>query len=261
MTTVAKALDLLGLFDRARPYIGLSEIARLSGLNKATCHRLLGDLVAAGLLEQVGPAREYRLGPAVLRLAMLREATVPMRSAARPELERLAEATGETSHVSVLSGQRLKPLDHAYSSRHPMRVIMSDADDLPFHATASGLAVLAALPDAQGAMLLSGDLARLTPMTETDPARLAARIDLARRRGFAESLGGYQVDVHSLAVPLFGADEACAGALAVAAPGLRMTETARALIRAELGRAALTITAHWGGVPPEDFAARWRQAA
>lgn len=261
MTTVAKALDLLDLFGHATPRLGLSEAARLSGLNKATCHRLLTDLTAAGLLEQVGAAREYRLGPAVLRLAALREATVPMLSAARPELERLAEATGETAHVSLLVGGRLKAVDHAYSARHSMRVMMSDADDLPFHATASGLAVLAALPADRRGALLASPLPALTPMTETDPARLALRIDEVRARGHAESLGGFQTDVHSLAVPLFGADGACAGALAVAAPAARMTPAARALIRAALIRAGLSITTQWGGVPPGDFAASWRQAA
>jgi DNA-binding IclR family transcriptional regulator len=73
MSTVAKALDLLSLFTRTHPQAGLSDLARRSGLNKATCHRMLTDLAAAGLVEQVGPARDYRLGPAVLRLAALRE--------------------------------------------------------------------------------------------------------------------------------------------------------------------------------------------
>lgn len=200
MTTVAKALDLLDLFGHATPRLGLSEAARLSGLNKATCHRLLGDLTAAGLLEQVGPAREYRLGPAVLRLAALREATVPMLAAARPDLERLAEATGETAHVSLLVGTRLKAVDHAYSSRHSMRVMMSDTDELPLHATASGLAVLAAAPPDRRLAWLVPPLAALTPLTETDPARVILRADETRARGHAESLGGFQADVHSLEI-------------------------------------------------------------
>jgi DNA-binding IclR family transcriptional regulator len=72
MGTVGKALDLLDLFTKAQPQHGLSHLARSSGLNKATCHRLLTELESRGLLEQTGPAREYRLGPAVLRLSALR---------------------------------------------------------------------------------------------------------------------------------------------------------------------------------------------
>lgn len=261
MSTVSKALDLLDLFGRTSPQIGLSEAARLSGLNKATCHRLLTDLANAGLLEQVGTSREYRLGPAVLHLAALREASVPALTAARPVLERLADSTGETAHVSLMIGGRLKSVDHAYSSRHTMRVIMSDTDDLPFHATASGLAVLAALPADQRAGLLAGTLARLTAWTETDPARIAQRASEVRRLGYAESIGGFQADVHSLAVPLFGPQERCAGALAIAAPAARMTPATSRLIRAELIRAGQSITTQWGGVPPDDFSASWRRAA
>ena len=98
MGTVGKALDLLDLFTRQRAQVGLSEIARLSGLNKATCHRLLTEMESRGLVEQIGAAREYRLGPAVLRLAALRESAVPTRDAAMPVLQRLARATGETAH-------------------------------------------------------------------------------------------------------------------------------------------------------------------
>lgn len=261
MGTIAKALDLLDLFTATRPGIGLSEVARLSGVNKATCHRLLGELRARGLLEQAAGTRDYRLGPAVLRLAALREAHVPMREAAQPVVAGLAKAVGETAHLSMLMGGVLRPLLHAYSPAHSTRVMLEDTDSLPFHATASGLAVLSALPEAQVAAVLAGPLPALTPWTLTDPGRLRAIVQEARARGHAESLGGFQPDVHSLAVPLFGADGACAGALAVAAPAPRMTDTARRLIRDELVRSARTVTAHWGGVPPADFAARWRQTA
>ena len=71
MGTVGKALDLLDLFTRGQPQLGLSQLARASGLNKATCHRLLTELESRGLLEQTGPAREYRLGPATLRLSLI----------------------------------------------------------------------------------------------------------------------------------------------------------------------------------------------
>ena len=75
MSTVAKALQLLDLFSRSRPQIGLSDLARL---NKTTCFRLVSDLCAMGLVKHTGPGRAYRLGPALLRLAALREAALPV---------------------------------------------------------------------------------------------------------------------------------------------------------------------------------------
>ena len=257
MSTVAKALDLLSLFTRAEPQAGLSDLARRAGLNKATCHRLLADLAAAGLVEQVGAGREYRLGPAVLRLAGLRESAVPVQAAARPVLDWLAEATGETAHLSLLVAGRLRALAFAYASRHVTRVMMSDADELPFHATASGMAVLGALDAAARDAVLAAPLPRLTALTETDPAALRARIAAVPAEGHAESIGGFQADVHSLAVPLFGPEGTCLGALAVAAPVTRMQPST---VLPLLMRGAAQITTHWGGAPPDDIAARWRAA-
>ena len=81
MGTVSKALSLLGFFSQQQPEIGLSDMARLSGMNKATVYRMLCELQTNGFVEQAGNGRAYRLGAEVLRLAALREATVPVLSA------------------------------------------------------------------------------------------------------------------------------------------------------------------------------------
>ena len=148
MSTVAKALELLDLFTRSRPQVGLSELARMAVLNKATCFRLVSDLCASGLVEQVEATKEYRLGPALLRLAALRESHVPMRDAALPVLQALAHEAGETAHLSLLVGGELRPLAHAYSNAHASRITMEDVQVFPFHATSSGMAVLAFQPPA-----------------------------------------------------------------------------------------------------------------
>jgi DNA-binding IclR family transcriptional regulator len=254
MGTVTKALELLDLFSRARPLIGLSDLARLAELNKATCFRLLTELANYGLVEQVGSAREYRLGPAVLRLSALREAHVPMRDAAMPVLQALAQSTGETAHMSLLLGTILRPLAVAYSAVHSTRVSIEDTDMLPFHATSSGLAVLAFQPEPFTAKIVAGPLLALTPLTETDPARLCQKLAVIRATGIAESAGGFEAEVHSLAVPLFDALGRCSGAVAVAGLTSRMTESQIHLIRSSLLRAGAQITQLWGGTAPPAIA-------
>ncbi|MGL4237022.1 IclR family transcriptional regulator [Tabrizicola sp.] len=249
MGTVGKALDLLDLFSRAEPQLGLSQLARASGVNKATCHRLMSELESRGLVEQVGPAREYRLGSAVLRLAALREAAVPTRDAAMPVLRRLAETTGETAHLSQLVAGRLQTLAFAYSSRPGVKVMMEDADFLPFHATASGAAVLAQLADPE-------PLIAVAP----DQNALRTRIANCRDNGWAETVSTFEKDVHGLAVPLFDAFGQCTGALAVAAAAPRMTPGLHAAITAELTCAGAEITGLWGGVIPDALARLWRAA-
>jgi DNA-binding IclR family transcriptional regulator len=261
MGTVSKALELLDYFTKSRPLIGLSDLARLADLNKATCFRLLTELSENGFVEQIGTGREFRLGPKVLRLAALREAQVPTRDAAMPVLQALAVQTGETAHLSLLMADCLRPLAHAYSAAHVAKVMLEDTDILPFHATSSGLAVLAFQTDAFRGAVLAKPLPQLTAATETDPAALRDRVKQVRNMGYAESRGGYESDVHSLAVPLFDALGRCSGALAVAALGARMTESQRQLIRQALQQAATEITTVWGGTLPAEIAAMWRDAA
>jgi DNA-binding IclR family transcriptional regulator len=261
MGTVTKALELLDLFTRQRPLIGLSDLARMAELNKATCYRLLSELCAFGLVEQVGSAREYRLGPSVLRLAALREAQVPTREAAMPVLQALAQKTGETAHLSMLMGTTLRTLGFAYSTTHMTRVTMEDAETLPFHATSSGLVVLAFQPEAFREAVLAQPIPRLTGRTETSPETLRARLAEVRNVGHAESRGAFQAEVHSMAVPLFDALGRCTGAVAIAALASRMTEDQRRLIRFALTDAGQQITTLWGGTLPADIATLWRLAA
>ena len=62
MGTTSKALSLLRLFSNSQTDIGLTELSRQSGMNKATVYRLMSDLAEHGFVEQIGPDRLYRIG-------------------------------------------------------------------------------------------------------------------------------------------------------------------------------------------------------
>lgn len=253
MGTVTKALSLLTHFSQSRSEVGLSDLTRLSGMNKATVYRLMGELQRAGFVEQVGPDRAYRLGPEVLRLAALREAAVPLMSVSREILDRLSAATGETAHMSLVRGSSLKTLGHAYSPRHATRVMMDDAETLSFHGTSSGLAILAFADESFVDAALSRPLMAHTAQTETDPDRIRARLGRIRALGLAETVGTFETDVHSHAAPIFGPDCRPVGAIAVAAPVARMTPALKSLIRTELRRGACDLTRRTGGFCPPGY--------
>lgn len=253
MGTVTKALSLLSYFNHGRPEIGLSDLTRASGLNKATVYRLMSELQEAGFVEQAGNDRSYRLGPQVLRLAALREAAVPILSVSRRVLRDLSDETSETTHLSLVQGEQLNSLSHAYSPRHATKVMMEDAEVLTYHGTASGLAVLAyATPDFTDS-ILTQPLHHHTPATITDPDEIRAAMARVRQTGMAQSIGGFEAEVHSHAVPVFGPDRQVIGALAVAAPLSRMTAEQKQLIPQALHRAGLTLTQRIGGSPPADY--------
>lgn len=253
MGTVSKALSLLEYFDRAHPLIGLSDLARMSGMNKATVHRMMGELQAGGFVEQASEGRAYRLGPAFLRLAALRENAVPMRDLAQGALNILSEETGETSHVSLLQGDTLYTIAYSYSARHGTRVAMEDASILTFHNTSSGLCILAFSSGDFVNRVLSEPLEARTPDNITDPDAIRALLPGIRAQGMAQSVGGFETDVHTHGMPLFDARQSVIGAISVAAPTARMDDTLQSHIQSRLRHHAVRLTRLMGGFLPESI--------
>jgi IclR family transcriptional regulator, acetate operon repressor len=251
-STVAKALSLLDYFSDSEPEIGLSELARRSGVDKATVHRMLGVMCDHGLLEKRGDARLYRLGAGVLRLARVRETAFPVTSVFQVSLDALSLETGETAHGSLVSGRALATIGVSESNRGS-RVSLVAGEILPMHSTASGLVFLAYSKPEVVDRVLGEPLTAKTSRTLTDAGILRARLQEIRLTGFAESDQTNEDDVYGIAVPVFGSDGVPAGTIAVATPAHRMTNDLRHQIISALLREAERLNFGTGGRPSPDY--------
>ena len=257
MGTISNALSLLNFFSEARSEIGLAEFKTLSGRDKATTYRYLSELVDFGLLEQDRVSRNYRLGPAVLRLANVRESVFPLRDSIQATTERLCEATSETAHVSLLQSQVLSTLAKKESPRHAARVSFSESQIIPLHATASGIAVLAFSEPELLERICAAPLTRHTPHTHADAQTLRHAVEEAAKCGFGISDQGYEEEVYGIAVPFFNAREAVIGTVAVACPTSRVSAELTELIKGELIVAGREITKTRGGSIPARLEDAW----
>ena len=255
MSSAAKALKLLSHFSTERPEIGLSQLCRIAGRDKATTYRHLQALESAGFVEQNPATKHYRLGPAVMQLAEVREATVPRKDGAKPAIAALADATGETAHVTVLSGSTLYGLCECESPHHGIRAVI-DLSTWPFHATASGLCALAFGP-ASLFEVATINLERFTAATPDNERDLAALIDDVRGSGFGRAEQTYEDEIQGLSAPLFDHKGHFAGAVAVACVASRFTIELERTIKSELTIAAREITRNWGGTIPAQIEAAW----
>ena len=255
VSTIRKAIDLLNWFSAERAQIGLAEFQRLTGRDKATTYRYLCALEESGLLERDQQSRAYRIGPAALRLAHVREVTVPRRAGVRLVLPKLADATGELAHASLLQGLSLVTLTSHASTRHSARVVL-DEPVLPLHATGSGLAVLAfADPSLRKAALKN--LKHYTDFTPTTREALDAALQTIRETGFGIADQKFEEGVYGIGVPLFDSSNCVAGSVAVASVATRINDKVIALIKCELIDAARQITHSWGGTVPEALDQLW----
>ncbi len=257
MGTITKALELLNYFSISTPEIGLAEFVKRSGRDKATVHRHLTELAENGFLEQHPTTRAYRLGPAILRLTSVREATHPMRRVVMPIVEKLSEEVGELMHMSLFERDHLSPVCHADPRRHGIQVHFDEAELLPLHATSSGMAYLAFADGTLVRKVLSRKLKAYTKHTVTEPDQIRRQIENARASGFGLVAQGFDYDVTSQAVPVFGPDGNAIGAIAVAVPNVRFTTEKSLEIRKTLLRAFQQINHSIGGVVPSQYAQLW----
>lgn len=255
MSSASKALDLLSLFSTARPEIGLSQMCKLAKRDKATTYRHLQVLEAAGFVEQNANTKHYRLGPTLLQLGRMREATVPRETGAREATRMLADKTGETAHVSVLSGANLFALLSFESPKHSTRAII-DITTFPLHATASGYCALAFGPDGLFDAACE-TLNSYTDKTPSTPQALQAIVEDTRHSGFARSDGRFESEIHSLSAPVFDQTGGFCGAVSVASVASRFAPALETLIKSELITASRDISRNWGGVVPAAVEHAW----
>jgi len=255
LSSTAKTLELLAYFSTTRPEIGLSQLCKLAKRDKATTHRHLQALEKKGFVEKSPITKQYRLGPAVLQLAQTREATVPRKAGVQAPLFNLADATGETSHVTVLSGTTVYELMSCDSPKHGTRAII-DIQTFPLHATASGLCALAFGPEALIDVALN-ELQPFTRTTATTSEDLHAMVEAIRNTGFGRADRSFEDDVQGLSAPIFDQTGHFAGAVSVASVAARFTPDMERIIKTQLVITARQISNNWGGTIPAQIEAIW----
>ncbi len=248
MQTVDKAMSLLSLFGPSQPEIGLSELGRMAGFDKAATRRFLVALAKHGFIEQNRGNRKYRLGSAFLRFARIRETTLPLASIVQPILNQLAIDTGETAHASLLVGNMLSTIAVAEPQR-ATRAYVDLSEPLPLYATASGFACLAFAPEEFSRNYIGRvKLERVAPHTLTSKKALRAAISLAFEKGFGRAAGSFESDVTGTAAAFFNVDRQAIGAVAIAAVATRFNAKRGSLIERHVLNAAVAITEATGGI-------------
>lgn len=246
MSTIVKALDILNLFSPAQPALGLSETARLLGRDKASVLRHLSALEQKGFVEQDSKTKFYHLGPALTRLAMVREQTAPANHAISNLVQKLALDTGETTHLSRYSNGRLIHGKIVNTQTAGVRVHLDPSEELPLHATASGIAFLSVCPAGILDQTFAKLLTRYTDATPTERDSVMALANQAADLGFAMGDGTYETDAIGIAVPVFNVTGEACGSLAVSTPRSRLTDNKKAHIINLVKRAAAEISWHQG---------------
>jgi DNA-binding IclR family transcriptional regulator len=203
--------------------IGLAELSKRVGIHNSTTFHLVKTMVALGYIQQMKDSKRYHIGRHLFTLAAVSLDEATLVSLATPVLKRLTQATGETGHFAIRSGDNIVVL-----ARTTGTGVFQVADQVgairPGHCTAVGKVLIAALRPLQlESYLNTHELQRFTAKTIVEKDALLAELGTVARNGVAFDDGEFDAEARCIAVPVRDFTGQVAGAIGISGPIWRLS--------------------------------------
>lgn len=237
--SVDRALALLEEVAGEREGMSLSAIAERTGLNLSTCHHLVSTLVARGFLTHLSRSRGYALGPKIRELHELQEQEAEPSVLLSDDLRALGQKLGHAVQLAVLSETSLMT---KLSFPSPDEQV-DEPDEVEkmtaLHATATGKAILAWIPDTELVRIISANgLTRYTPRTITSLSGLVEELRLVRRSKYAIDDEEFREGIVCIGSAIREGGGAVVASISVTIAAERATEEYRQRLTGEMVAAA-----------------------
>jgi len=199
-SSVERLVRVLQTFTPTRTTQTASEIGRRAGLPSSTAHRLVGELIGAGLLER-DDRHQVRIGLRLWELTTRSSRALRLRQVALPYMEQVQAEVHEHTQLVVIEDLEALCVERL-SAPGAGENITRIAGRLPLHASSSGLVLLAYAERELQGRVLEGPLKALTPETVTDPAALRRMLERIRREQYAVAPGYVSAASTGVATPI-----------------------------------------------------------
>ncbi|ADB35772.1 transcriptional regulator, IclR family [Kribbella flavida DSM 17836] len=166
--------------------VPMERIASAVGLPRSSTYHLLRAMIDEGFVVHLPEEKRYGLGVAAFEIGSAYLRHDPLERLARPLLAQLVAEVGQTAHLGVLHGRELVYLLKEQPPR-PVTLVTDVGVRLPATLTASGRALLAALPPAQVRALFPSPetFVRRTDQGPQTLSQLRRLLADERQQGFA----------------------------------------------------------------------------
>lgn len=207
MTKVPAADSTLRMLDfmaRQRGPVQAQNIARSLELPRSSVYQILDVLISRGFVVHLPEEKRYGLGPAAFELSTAYTRQQPLTRLGAPLIARLVDRVGQSAHLAVLYGTDVLYVVEERAPRRPS-LITDVGVRLPAHLTASGRALLSALPLTQLRALYpsNNDLTHRSGTAHTGPKsykELKAVVVQAAELGYAVEKGEVSQGLASIGV-------------------------------------------------------------
>ena len=143
-----RALRVLRFLAAQADPVPLDRVMRACDLPRSTAYHLLNTMIDEGFVVHLPDEHRYGLGVAAFEVGSGFTRQAPLARLARRPLAALVDRTGHGAHLAVLHGRDvLYVVEERAPGRPPL--VTDVGVRLPAHLTASGRAILSALPASQ----------------------------------------------------------------------------------------------------------------
>lgn len=217
--SVDRAIVILEILARSGE-VGVTELARELGVHKSTAFRLVAALERRDLVEQNAGRGKYRLGTGILRLAGATTSRLDLVQESRTVTRALAQHTGETVNLAVLSDGAALYMDQiaGSSALQPHNWV---GQRIPLHATSNGKVLLSSLERSEVARQVPA-LRAYTANTITTLDGLMRELDEVRQRGFAIAIDELEIGLTAVAAPVRNIHGELMASLSISGPTFRL---------------------------------------
>jgi len=213
---VDRAARLVSEVVAAPESVTFTELAAATGLAKSTTSRLLLALERNGLVRRDDDGR-FSPGEMFVRYAWRGGAEAGLVEVARPFLDRLGAATGETVNLGVARDGMVEQIAQV-DSKYLIGGTNWVGRPVPLHCAAQGKVLLAF----GAAALPPGRLATRTPRTITSRGALADDLRVVRERGYGVTDEELEPGLVAVAAPVRRDGGVVVAAISVSAPASRL---------------------------------------
>lgn len=233
-----RTFRLINVLAESDHELGPAELAERLSLHRSTVHRLLMILEQQRFVRRNPKEGKYALGLRLFVLGSRAAAQLNLARRAEPFLQHLVDETGETAHISVLSGTHMLSIAHV-EGRSVLQMRSAVGRPSPTHCTSVGKAMISSFSDhAVDDFVARLTLKRYTRRTLATATDLKEELLISRERGFAVDDQELEMGLRCIGAPIRDCTGRVVASMSVAGPVFRVT---KARLQ-RLARAVIAVT-------------------
>ena len=247
---LSRGLQVLEILAEWGTPMTVSEIAHELGVSRSSAFRTIYTLTHMQFISSTDEGRVYQLGARILNLGFSFLASQDLVQKARPELTKLRDDIGISSHLAILEQRDVLFLECVQSTTGYLSNV-NVGHRIPAHASPLGWLLMSDLSARELAECYKGvKFEKLTDQTPKTFAGLTRAVARARTEGIVVSDGIAEAGGRSVSAPVFDRDGQVTAAIDISGPASACEmEQLATTVASRVEKAAVSISQNLGYQP------------